>query len=82
MVVMASDGPSPHSPSLYLGLTAQRPSRRHHAQSLLGPSFHDPTTPHKVEKKKKKHWGENDPFPSGVPQWGKQLIKPGWPRFN
>jgi len=42
MVVMASDGPSPHSPSLRL--PAHQPSRRHHAQSLLGPSFHDPRT--------------------------------------
>jgi len=39
MVVMASDGPSPHSPSLRLGLPAPQPSRHHHAQSLLGPSF-------------------------------------------
>jgi len=30
----------PHSPSLRLGLDAPQPSRRHHAQSLLGPSFH------------------------------------------
>ena len=43
---MASDGPSPHSPSLRLGLTAPQPSRRHLAQSLLGLSFHDPKTPH------------------------------------
>ena len=46
MVVMASDGPSPHSPSSHLGLPANHPSRRHHAQSLLGPSFHDPGTHH------------------------------------
>jgi len=45
MVVMASDGPSPYSPSLRLGL----PSRRHHAQSLLGPSFHEPKTHHVLE---------------------------------
>jgi len=44
MAEMASDGPSPHSPSLRLGLPAPQPTRRHHAQSLLGPSFHDPTT--------------------------------------
>ena len=43
---MASDGPSPHSPSLRLSLPAPQPSRRHHAQFLLGPSFHDPRTPH------------------------------------
>ena len=49
MVVMASDGPSPHSPSLRLGLAAPQPSRRHHAQSLLGPSFHDPRTHHVLE---------------------------------
>ena len=42
MAVMASDGSSPHFPSLRLGLTALQPSRRHHAQSLLRPSFHDP----------------------------------------
>jgi len=47
MVVMASDGPSPHFPSLRLGLPAPQPSRRHHAQSLLGSSFHDPRT-HRV----------------------------------
>jgi len=47
MEVMASDGPSPHSPSLRLGLPAPKPSRCHHAQSLLGPSFHDPRT-HRV----------------------------------
>jgi len=39
MAVMASDGPSPHSPSLRLHLPTPQPSRRHHAQSLLGPSF-------------------------------------------
>ena len=49
MVVMASDGPSPHSPSLHLGLPAPKPSRRHHAQSLLGLSFHDPRTHHVLE---------------------------------
>jgi len=36
---MASDGPSPHSRSLRFGLPAPQPSRRHHAQSLLGPHF-------------------------------------------
>ena len=46
MTMMATDGPSPHSPSLRLNLPAPEPSRRHHAQSLLGPSFHDPRTPH------------------------------------
>jgi len=49
MVVMASNGPSPHSPSLRLGLPATQPSRRHHAQSLLGPSFYDPGTHHVLE---------------------------------
>ena len=49
MVVMASDGPSPHSPSLRQGLPAPQPSRRHHAQSLLGPSFHEPRTHHVLE---------------------------------
>jgi len=46
---MASDGPSPHFPSLRLGLPAPQPWRRHHAQSLLGPSFHDPRTHHVLE---------------------------------
>ena len=46
MAEMASDG----SPSLRLGLVpAPKPSRRHHAQSLLGPSFHDPRTHHVLE---------------------------------
>ena len=40
---------SPHSPSLRFGLPAPHPSRRHHAQSLLGPSFHDPRTHHFLE---------------------------------
>ena len=42
-------GHSPHSPSLRFGLPAPQPSRRHHAQSLLGPSFHDPRTHHVLE---------------------------------
>jgi len=46
MAEMASDGPSPHYPSLHLGLPAPQPSRHHHAQSLLDPSFHDPGTHH------------------------------------
>jgi len=46
---MASDGPSPQFPPLRLGLPASQPSRRHHAQSLLGPSFHEPRTPHVLE---------------------------------
>jgi len=49
MAVMASDGPSPHSSSLRLGLPAPSPSRRNHAQSLLGPSFYDPRTHHVLE---------------------------------
>jgi len=49
MAEMASDGPSRHSPSLRLGLPAPQPSRHHHAQSLLGPSFHDPRTHHVLE---------------------------------
>jgi len=49
MAVMASDGPSPNSLSLRLGLPAPQPSRRHYAQSLLGPSFHDPRTHHVLE---------------------------------
>jgi len=46
VAVIAGDGNSPHSPSLRLGLPAPQPSRDHHAQSLLGPSFHDPRTHH------------------------------------
>jgi len=46
MAVMTSDGPSHYFPSLRLGLPAPQPSRRHHAQSLLGLSFHDPRTHH------------------------------------
>ena len=49
MAVMASDGLSPHSSPLCLGLPTHQPSRRHHAQSLLGPSFHDPRTHHVLE---------------------------------
>jgi len=40
MAVMASHGPSPNFPSLRFGLTAPQPSRLHHAQSLLDPSFY------------------------------------------
>jgi len=39
MAVMASNGTSPHSPSLRLGLPAPQPSRYHRAQSLLVPHF-------------------------------------------
>ena len=46
MAVMASDYPSTHSSSLRLGLPALQHSRHHHAQSLLGPSFHDPRMHH------------------------------------
>jgi len=49
MMVMASDGPLPHSPSLRLGLPAPQPSRCHHAQSLLGPLFYDSRTHHVLE---------------------------------
>jgi len=34
---------------LHLGLPAPQPSKRHHAQSLLVRSFHDPRTPHVLE---------------------------------
>ena len=43
-----------HFPSLRLGLTASQPSRRHHAQSLLHPSFHDLRTPHVLESHPKR----------------------------
>jgi len=46
---MASDGPSPQFPSLRLGVTAPQQLRCQHAQSLLGPSFHDSRTPHVLE---------------------------------
>ena len=46
---MASDGSSPHFSSLCLALPAPQLSRRHHAMSLLGPSFHDPRTHHVLE---------------------------------
>jgi len=49
MAVMASDGTSPHFLSLRLGITVPQPSRRRHAQSLLGPSFHDPRIPQVLE---------------------------------
>jgi len=49
MAVMASDGPSPHFPSLRFGLPAPQTSKRHHTQSLLGPSFHDLRTHHVLE---------------------------------
>ena len=49
MAVIASDGPSPHSHSLRLGLTVPQLSRRSHAQSQLGPSFYDPRAPHVLE---------------------------------
>jgi len=38
----------PHSP-LRFGFPALQPSRRHNAQSLLDPSFHDPGTHHVLE---------------------------------
>ena len=44
---------SPHSPSLYCGLLAPQRSRRHHVQSLLGPSFRDPGTHHILESHSK-----------------------------
>jgi len=53
MALIASDGPPPHSPSLRLGLPVPQPSRRHHAQSLLGPSFHDPKTHHVLRSQPK-----------------------------
>jgi len=49
MVVTTNDDPSPHSPFLHLGLPGPQPSRRHHAHSLLGSSFHDPRTHHVLE---------------------------------
>jgi len=37
------------APSLRLGLAIPQLSKHHHAQSLLGSSFHDPRTPHALE---------------------------------
>jgi len=54
VAVMARNGPSPHFPSLRLGLTPPQPSRRHHTQSLLRSSFHDPRTPHVLESHPKR----------------------------
>jgi len=48
IALMASDGPSPHFPSLPCAL-ALPPPRCHSAQSLVVPSFHDPKTPHALE---------------------------------
>jgi len=44
MAVIASDGPWPLLPSLRLDLASHQPSKLHHAQSLLGTSFHNPRT--------------------------------------
>ena len=49
MAEMASNSNSPNFPSLRLGRPAPQAWRRHHAQSLLGPSFHDPRTHHVLE---------------------------------
>jgi len=49
MAVLASDSPSSRPHSLLHGLAGHQPSRRHHAQFLLCPSFHDPRTPHVLE---------------------------------
>jgi len=45
VVVMAIVGPCP----LRLGLATQQPLKRLYAQSLLGPSFDDPRTPHVLQ---------------------------------
>ena len=44
MVVMTSVCPSPLSSPLRLDLAVHQPLKRHYAQSLLGPSFHDSRT--------------------------------------
>ena len=51
MAVMASDCPSHHwhFHSWRLSLPTPQPSRRHHTQSLLGPSFHHLRTYHVLE---------------------------------
>ena len=54
MVVVASDDPLTHFPSLRLGLTAPQPSRHHHALSLLRPSFMNPRTPYVLESHPKR----------------------------
>jgi len=46
---------APHPiPLPHHGLTVPQPSRRRHAHSLLGPSFHDPRTPHVLESHPKR----------------------------
>jgi len=54
MAVMTSDDPSHHPPFLRLDHATHQPSRRHHSQSLLGPSIHDPRTPHVLESHSKR----------------------------
>ena len=49
MVVITSDGPSPHFSSMRRSLATHQISRCHHAQSLLGPSFHKTRTPYALE---------------------------------
>ena len=39
----------PLSPSLCLTFVVHQPSKRHHAQSLQGPSFHVPRKPYVLE---------------------------------
>ena len=46
---MARVCPSPLPSSLRLGLAVHQPLKRHYAQSLLVPSFHDPRTSHVLE---------------------------------
>ena len=55
-----------HSPSLRLGLRAPQPSRRHHAQSLLGPSSHDPRTHHVLESHPEQAATMSDDTPSAL----------------
>jgi len=43
---MASDSPSLLHHSMRIGIAAHQPSKRHHAQSPLGPSFYDLRTTH------------------------------------
>jgi len=49
-------------PSLRLGLPFPQPSRRHHAQSLLDPSFHDPRTHHVLEAHLEQRYDDDDCF--------------------
>jgi len=85
-MVMASDGPSSYSSSLRLGLPAPQPSRRHHAQSLLDPSFHDPRrimfsnpTPSKQRLSPAVTMSDDTPSALTPPLYCASILQPGAP---